>query len=149
MSENSDYREYSEITPEVLRDLAIELLMDIEERKRSSVEWVHQRLVNRKRDAIARIEERRTKAAIRKRKDTERLIEKRMELMSQALKDIKKAEKMQELITALDEKSKATSKEIPGFKKWRAWAVHQVNSIDPRNMSVKRAGHWIEKFEFK
>jgi len=89
------------------------------------------------------------KAALRRRQETERLIEKRMELMSQALKDIKKAEKMQELITALDEKSKATSKEIPGFKKWRAWAVHQVNSIDPRNMSVKRAGHWIEKFEFK
>ncbi|MDH6299752.1 hypothetical protein [Polynucleobacter sphagniphilus] len=149
MSENSDYREYSEITPEVLRDLAIELLMDIEERKRSSVEWVHQRLVHKKRDAIQRIEEKRTKAAIRRRKDTERLIEKRMELMRQALKDMKKAEKMQELITALDEKSKATSKEIPGFKKWRSWAVHQVNSMDPRNMSVKRAGRWIEKFEFR
>ena len=149
MSENSDYREYSEITPEVLRDLAIELLMDIEERKRSSVEWVHQRLVNRKRDAIQRIVEKQTKAAIRRRKETEQLIEQRMELMSQALKDIKRADKMRELITALDEKSKASSKEIPGFKKWRSWAVHQVNSIDPRNMSVKRAGRWIEKFDLK
>ena len=149
MSENSDYREYSEITPEVLRDLAIELLMDIEERKRGSVEWVHQRLVNKKRDAIARIVEKQTKAAIRRRKDTEQLIEKRMELMSQALKDIKRAEKMQALINALDEKSQASSKQIPGFKKWRSWAVHQVNSIDPRNMSVKRAGRWIEKFDLK
>jgi hypothetical protein len=72
-----------------------------------------------------------------------------MELMRQALKDMKRAEKIRELIIALDEKSKATSKEIPGFKKWRSWAVHQVNSIDPRNISVKRAGRWIEKFEFR
>lgn len=149
MSENSDYREYSEITPEVLRALAIELLMDIEERKRSSVEWAHQRLVHKKRDAIQRIEEKRTKAAIRRRKDTEQLIEKRMELMRQALNDMKKAEKMQELITALVDKSKATSKKIPGFKKWRSWAVHQVNSMEPRNMSVKRAGRWIKKFNLK
>lgn len=149
MSENSDYREYSEITPEVLRGLAIELLMDIEERKRSSVEWIHDRLVSKKNNAIQRIVERQAKAAIRRRQETELLLEKRMELMSQALEDIKRAEQMQELINALDEKSKASSKEIPGFKKWRSWAIHQVNSIDPRNMSVKRAGRWIEKFDLK
>ena len=56
---------------------------------------------------------------------------------------------MQELINALDLKSQSMGKEIPGYDKWRSWAVHQVNSIDPRNMSVKRAGRWIEKFNFK
>jgi small-conductance mechanosensitive channel len=105
--------------------------------------------VHKKRDAIQRIEEKRTKAAIRRRKDAEQLIEKRMELMNKALKDMNIAQKMREFIDALDQKSNATGKEIPGFKKWRSWAMHQVNSLDPLNMSIKRAGCWIEKFDLK
>ena len=149
MSENKDYREYVDITPEILRDLAIELLMNIEGRKRDHIEWIHQRQVDKKNDAIANIAERKAKAALRRKKEAEQLIEKRMQLMNQAIKDIKRAEKMQELINALDLKSQSMGKEIPGYDKWRSWAIHQVNSLDPRNMSVKRAGRWIEKFNLK
>lgn len=149
MSENKDYREYAEITPEILRDLAIELLMDIEGRKRSNVEWLYQRQVDKKNDAIAKIAERKARATLRRKKEAERLIESRLTLMNQALKDIRKAEKMQELIEALDKKVEAAKKEIPAYKKWRAWAIHQVNSTDPRNMSIKRTGRWIKKFDLK
>jgi hypothetical protein len=149
MSENKDYREYVDITPEILRDLAIELLMDIEERKRSNVEWLYQRQVDKKNEAIAKIAERKAKATLRRKQATDHLIENRLKLMNQALKDIRKAEKMQELIDALDKKVKESSKEIPGYKKWRAWAIHQVNSTDPRNMSIKRMGRWVERFHLK
>lgn len=149
MSENKDYREYVDITPEILRDLAIELLMNIEERKRDHIYWLYQRQVDKKNDALAKIAERKAKATLRRRKETERLIEMRMDLMSKALKDINRAQKMRELIEALDQKSYAASKEIPGFKKWRSWAMHQVNSLDPLNMSAKRVGRWIERFDLK
>ena len=149
MSENKDYREYVDITPEILRDLAIELLMNIEERKRDHIHWLYQRQVDKKNDAISKIAERKAKATLRHRKETERLIEMRMDLMNQALKDIIRAQKMRDLIEALDQKSNAASKEIPRFKKWRSWAMHQVNSLDPLNMSAKRAGRWIEKFNLK
>ena len=149
MSENKDYREYVDITPEILRDLAIELLMNIEERKRDHIHWLYQRQVDKKNDAISKIAERKAKATLRHRKETERLIEMRIDLMNQALKDINRAQKMRELIEALDQKSNAASKEIPGFKRWRSWAMHQVNSLDPLNMSAKRAGRWIEKFNLK
>ena len=49
----------------------------------------------------------------------------------------------------MDKKIESAKKPIPHYKKWRAWAEHQANSIDPRNMSVKRAGRWVEKFEFQ
>lgn len=149
MSENKDYREYADVTPEILRDLAIELLMVMEERKRSHAEWLYQRQVDEKNDAITKIAERKAKATLRRKKEAERLIESRLTLMNQALKDIRKAEKMQELIEALDKKVAAAKKEIPAYKKWRAWAIHQVNSTDPRNMSIKRVGRWIEKFDLK
>ena len=149
MSENKDYREYVDITPEILRDLAIELLMGIEERNRSNIEWLYQRQVDKKNEAIANIAERKAKATLRRKQETDRIIENRLRLMSQALKDIRRAEKIQELIDALDKKVKTASKEIPGYKKWRAWAIHQVNSTDPRNMSIKRVGRWVERFHLK
>ena len=149
MSENKDYREYADITPEILRDLAIELLMNIEGRKRDHLHWLYQRQVDKKNDAISKIAERKAKATLRRRKETERLIEMRMDLMNQALKDINRAQKMRDLIEALDQKSNAASKEIPGFKRWRSWALHHVNSLDPLNMSTKRAGRWIERFNLK
>jgi len=149
MSENKDYREYADITPEILRDLAIELLMNIEGRKRDHLYWLYQRQVDKKNDAISKIAERKAKATLRRRKETERLIEMRMDLMNQALKDINRAQKMRDLIEALDQKSNAASKEIPGFKRWRSWALHHVNSLDPLNMSTKRAGRWIERFNLK
>jgi len=50
------------------------------------------------------------------------------------------------LIAAMDKKIESSRKPIPRYAKWRAWAEHEANSIDPRNMSVKRAGRWVEKF---
>jgi hypothetical protein len=123
--------------------------MDIEERKRSNIEWLYQRQVDKKNEAIANIAERKAKARLRRQKETDRIIENRLRLMNQALKDIRRAEKIQELIDALDKKVETASKEIPGYKKWRAWAIHQVNSTDPRNMSIKRTGRWIQRFNLK
>ena len=87
MSENKDYREYVDITPEILRDLAIELLMNIEERKRDHVHWLHQRQVDKKNDAISKIAERKAKATLRRRKETKRLIEMRIQNVESQMKE--------------------------------------------------------------
>jgi hypothetical protein len=68
--------------------------------------------------------------------------------MDEALVSISKADRIRELIAAMDKKIESSRKPIPRYANWRAWAEHEANSIDPRNMSVKRAGRWVEKFCF-
>jgi hypothetical protein len=98
---------------------------------------------------VERLEEKRRIAAIRRRENTDRIVAKRFELMDETLQLLTKSDQIRELITAMDKKIESAKKPIPHYKKWRAWAEHQANSIDPRNMSVKRAGRWVEKFEFQ
>ena len=148
MAEESTYREYEDLTPEILRDLAIELFVKIESRHRKSLEWIYDRAVERKRDAIRRIEKKREVEAERRRENTEKIVARRFELMDEALNLIAKADQIRELIASLDKKMELAKKPIPNYRKWRAWAEHQANSVDPRSMSVKRAGRWIEKFTF-
>lgn len=148
MAEESTYREYEDLTSDVLRDLAIELFVKIEGRHRKSLEWIYERQVERKRDAIKRIEKRREAEAKKRRENTERIVARRFELMDEALLLIAKADQIRELITALDKKMELAKKPIPNYRKWRAWAEHQANSLDPRGMSIKRAGRWVEKFAF-
>jgi hypothetical protein len=148
MSEESTYREYEDLTPDVLRGLAIELFVKIESGHRHQLEWRYEREVERKREAIERIERKRAADAKRKRENIERVVARRYELMDEALLLISKADQIRELMEAMDKKIQISKKPISNYRKWRAWAEHQANSIDPRNMSAKRAGRWIEKFSF-
>ena len=149
MFEEDTYREYENLTPEVLREIAIELFVKIENSHRGEILWQYERAVDRKREAVERLEEKRRIAAIRRRENTDRIVAKRFELMDETLLLLTKSDQIRELITAMDKKIESAKKPIPHYKKWRAWAEHQANSIDPRNMSVKRAGRWVEKFEFQ
>jgi hypothetical protein len=146
MSEEETYREYENLTAEVLRVIAIELFVKMENDQRRHLIWLYERQVNRKQDALDRLKEKRVQAAKRKRENTERIISKRYQLMDEALVSISKADRIRELIAAMDKKIESSRKPIPRYAKWRAWAEHEANSIDPRNMSVKRAGRWVEKF---
>lgn len=146
MSEEETYREYENLTAEVLREIAIELFLKMENDHRRHLIWLYQRQVDRKQDALDRLEEKRIQAAKRKRENTEQTIAKRYQLMDEALVSISKADRIRELIAAMDKKIESSRKPIPRYAKWRAWAEHEANSIDPRNMSVKRAGRWVEKF---
>jgi hypothetical protein len=149
MAEESTYREYEDLTPDVLRELAIELFVKIENGHRRRLEWRYEREVERKREAIERIEKKRAEDAKRKRENVEKLVARRYELIDEALLLISKADQIRELIEAMDKKVESAKKPIGNYRKWRAWAEHQANSIDPRNMSSQRAGRWIEKFQFK
>jgi len=149
MAEESTYREYEDLTPQVLRDLAIELFVKIESGHRRSLEWQYERQVDRKRDAIERLNARRQAEAKRKRENTEKVVARRFELMDDALVQMIKADQIRELMAAMDRKLEQSKKPIVGYKKWRAWAEHEANSLDPRNMSHRRAGRWVEKFKFK
>ena len=149
MAEESTYREYEDLTPDVLRDLAIELFVKIEGRHRKHLEWQYQRQVDRKQDAIVRIQKKLEVEAKRKRENTEKIVTRRFELMDETLLLITKADQIRELIAAMDKKMELSKKPIPHYRKWRAWAQHQANSVDPRNMSIRRAGSWVEKFGFK
>lgn len=149
MAEESTYREYEDLTPQVLRDLAIELFVKIESGHRRSLEWQYERQVDRKRDAIERLNAKRQAEAKRKQENTEKVIARRFELMDDALVQMTKADQIRELIAAMDRKLEQSKKPIAGYQKWRAWAEHEANSVDPRNMSHRRAGRWVEKFKFK
>ena len=149
MAEESTYREYEDLTPKVLKDLAIELFMMIKNSHRKSVEWQYERQVDRKRDAIERLDVKRQIEAKRKRENTEKIVARRYELMNDALHLMTKADQIRELMVAMDKKLELSKKPIVGYQKWRAWAEHEANSVDPRNMSIRRAGRWVEKFKFK
>lgn len=149
MSEESTYREYDDLTPTVLRELAIELFVKIEGGHRRSLQWQYERQVDRKQEAIGRLNAKRQAEAKRLRENTERTVARRFELMDAALLQITKANQIRELIAAMDRKLELSKKPIAGYQKWRAWAEHEANSVDPRNMSIKRAGRWVEKFNLK
>lgn len=149
MAEESTYREYEDLTPKVLRDLAIELFMKIENSHRKSVEWQYERQVDRKQEAIERLNAKRQAEAKRRRENSEKVVARRYELMNDALHLMSKADQIRELMAAMDKKLELSKKPIVGYQKWRAWADHEANSVDPRNMSIKRAGRWVEKFKFK
>ena len=149
MADESTYREYEDLTPQILRDLAIELFVKIESGHRKSLEWQYERQVDRKRDAIEQLDAKRQAEAKRKRENTEKVVARRFELMDDALVRMTKANQIRELMTALDRKLELSKKPIAGYQKWRAWAEHEANSEDPRNMSIKRAARWVEQFKFK
>jgi hypothetical protein len=149
MAEDRSYREYVDLTPDVLRDLAIELFVEIESARRRSLEWRFERKVEEKNDAISRIKAKRDAEAKQLREAIERQVLKRFELMNESLLLISKSDQIRELIASLDKKIGNAKKPVTNYSKWRSWAEHQANSMDPRNMSTKRLGRWVQKFSFK
>jgi hypothetical protein len=84
----------------------------------------------------------------REERERVKLINKRNELMLDAITRVSYSNQIRELVAILDAKSNSGEK-IEGFEKWKRWALHQAQFADPRLMSSNHASEWIKKFNLK
>ncbi len=76
----------------------------------------------------------------------QRLIQKRQELIDDALDRINRSDRLRSLVQVFDQKIESMNEAVNGYDKWRCWALDQAMAIDPKTMSVEHIGQWIGEF---
>ena len=140
------YQCYNPFAASDIRNLVLGLL---EQKESSYREWVasdYEWSVSRRKELIEEIEEKRLAALRRKQARIAALLNRRVDLLSDAGRRITESDRIRELVGVFE--AKAAGRDISGFKKWSRWALQYADDLDPRHMSVKHFEQWIEKFGF-
>lgn len=141
-----EYRRYDRFSASVIRGLVLGLMA---EKEKSYREWVtssYEWSVYRRKELINEIEEKRQKALRRERARINALLNRRLELLADAGKQMEDSDRIRELVAAFEAKAKTAGQKIVGFNKWSRWARQHADDIDPRHMSIKHFETWVEKF---
>ena len=138
---------YDRFTAGDIRNIVIGLLAEKERNYREGIRDSYEWSVSRRENLIEKIEAKRQKALERERARIAALLERRLDLLSDAGKRVEESDRIRDLIAVFDAKAKAAGKEIVGFDKWSRWATQYADDIDPRHMSLKHFETWIAKFD--
>jgi len=143
------YKKYFDITDELIQELIVDSVVFWERKHREWIVSQYEWNVHSRDRALKEAAEKVRKEAERKERERKELIEKRDELMLDALARMTYSDQIRDLVEKLESKSNLGKTKIVGFEKWKRWALYQAQYADPREMSIKHAGDWIKKFKLK
>jgi len=142
------YEKYFDITDDLIQKLILDSIIKWETNYRESIIRKYEWNVDSRENALKDAAEKIRREQEREERERVKLINKRNELMLDAITRVSYSNQIRELVAILDAKSNSGEK-IEGFEKWKRWALHQAQFADPRLMSSIHASEWIKKFNLK
>jgi hypothetical protein len=137
---------FSAFTRAALRSIAYLVIENWERGFRESVSRGYEWRVAERKQVIAQAEAARERERERIAAERRALLESRGKLMAQAISDADRSDGIRSLVRALDERIGPHKDQVPEFDRWRAWALAEADSIDPRARSLAHLNEWFEKF---
>lgn len=140
---------FDELNRAALSTIVLTMIVKAEKEVRSDAERQYRSIVQHIDDELRKREERRLAAIERHKAEVKKLMEDRIGWTNEALLSIEKSDRLRSLIDAYDKKYDESGKSIAGYEKWRQWAVHQSQMIDPRFRSIEHIEEWIARFKLQ
>jgi hypothetical protein len=145
----TSYYEFEKITMDCIKQILMDLVMKDEKEYRSNVVSNYESRLERRKYVIDRREQEIQRAAEKRRKVIQQLLQNREDLISNAVVSMNHADQIRSLIETIRTKSQSVNQPVRDLDRWVRWATHHANTIDPRHMSVKGFEAWISKFKLK
>lgn len=133
-------------TRAALRSIACLFIENWEKGFREAVNRTYEWHVHERERIIEQAEAARQRERERVAAELQVLLDSRQKLMEQAISNAARSDGIRSLVQALDQRIGAHKDEVPGFDRWRAWALAQADAADPRARSLGHLNEWFEKF---
>jgi hypothetical protein len=143
------YYEFDNMTSDCVKQIVMDLLLLKEQEYRNAIVANYEWNVERRRNAIERHQLEIELAARKKRRELEQLLKTREHLISTAISGMNDADRIRELVVAVQQKSANSKRPIRNVHRWVRWATHHANTIDIRYMSAAGLDDWITKFKLR
>ncbi len=137
---------FDKLDKAALAEIVLEMIVSAEKSVRSAAEGQYKSMVRHIDEELEKREQRRLAAIERHKAEVRKLMQDRLNWTDEALVAIGKADKLRSLIDAFDVKYESSGRSIAGYEKWRRWAEHQAETMDPRFRSAEHIEQWIAKF---
>jgi hypothetical protein len=102
--------------------------------------------VAERKGAIEQAEQARERDRQRKAAERRALLDARQKLLKDAVGNVNRSNEIRALVHALEERIGPHPEQVPGFERWRKWALSEAEVIDPRARSLAELNAWFNEF---
>lgn len=141
------YREYDDFSPNVLGGIIVESILVAEQHLRSEKQREYEYVLKRREEVVRQREERRLAEIRRRQVEQRQMVQKRLDLLSEAEQNIAAADRLRGLVQSFDQTVESAGRSIEGYDHWREWTTRQADKTDPRTMSANEIERWISQFD--
>lgn len=133
-------------TRTVLRSIAFAIVEHWESGFRESVKRHYDWKVAERKSALEQAEQAREHDRQRRAAERRALLNARQKLLKDAVGNVNRSNEIRALIDCLEERIRPHLEQVPGFERWRKWALLEAEVIDPRARSLAELNTWFAEF---
>jgi hypothetical protein len=136
-------------TRAVLRSIALSIVGHWESGFRESVKRHYDWIVADRKAALEQAEQARKRERQRKAAELKALLDARQKPLKDAVGNVDRSNEIRALVHALEERIGPHVEQVPGFDRWRKWALSEAEVIDPRARSLAELNEWFDEFRLE